>query len=343
MIRIIGCLIFGAIATGAVMGYRLTRDTHDTVWWENESIRADLAGQLKLAKYRLSVRDTGFDPASLERAEQEKATLQERISSLQKQQRGLTASIRDVETEQALYQERRLRFVQERSLGKEWPEFISGEGRIFKDVKVAAVDDAGVTLRHRDGSTRIRFNELSEAQRAEFGLNEEKAVAADLAERRNAAAYELWQDAEIAKAERKQRLEGRILAQVVNSPIPLQTKRYTKPVDSTLSAAPRILGTSYRRYRGGGANYYGANYGSYNSGTNATANLTTRYFRIYQAVGATRNSSAGGGVSSLRVRPATTRPASYRPAAARPVSYRPATNQSSSSRPTAPSVSIITP
>jgi hypothetical protein len=72
-------------------------------------------------------------------------------------------------------------------------------------VSVAAIDDAGVTIRHADGSARLRFADLSPDQQVLFGLDAELASAAEESESMAAIAYEREIDSQMEVLQEQQR------------------------------------------------------------------------------------------------------------------------------------------
>ncbi len=64
------------------------------------------------------------------------------------------------------------------------------EGRVYQDVVFTKISAGGVSFKHSDGAGRLRFDELSPAQRKYFGLEEEAAVEVYQKEAERRAAYE---------------------------------------------------------------------------------------------------------------------------------------------------------
>ncbi len=63
---------------------------------------------------------------------------------------------------------------------------------------MASIDDAGVTIRHSEGSARLRFDDLDAGQRSMFGLEGDLAAAAEAVESSDSAEYERWVDTRMA-------------------------------------------------------------------------------------------------------------------------------------------------
>lgn len=190
MNKLFACLFVGSLVAGGC--YYFNSDRHDTAWWENERDRLDLQHRLQLTRFRLEKLPRGSEVADLEKAAAEKVALDQRISGLRDRRLQLATAIMDEEEAFLGFREDRLAQLRERALGKEWGEFVSFSGRVLMDAKVIHIDDLGVMFRHRDGSSRMRYQDLSDEQRCLFGLEEEAAVAAMKQEKRNAAAYEKW-------------------------------------------------------------------------------------------------------------------------------------------------------
>ena len=62
------------------------------------------------------------------------------------------------------------------SIGKVMKDFTSADGRVFKDVRITRIDDGGVSIRHSNGTARLRYGDLSPAQRERYGLDREDAI-----------------------------------------------------------------------------------------------------------------------------------------------------------------------
>jgi hypothetical protein len=259
MNRSAACLIFGALA--AISGFcYATRDTHDTVWWKSECEREDLHARLEIARLKLSDDRAHTNEALFTAAVAKKAEMDARIVDLKAQTEQLRASVRQVETR---FAENRAAWIQEaraRSIGREWDEFVAGDGRVFQQAKVVAVNDVGVTLRHLHGSATVRFADLNDDQKILFGLDSELAAQAEAAEQKLAANYHQWVEEGQELAEFRQAVKR---AGVMLSRMPLKpsksfrrrsasrlpaTSTDTSPLRIGRLGESRLLDTSRRIY-----------------------------------------------------------------------------------------------
>lgn len=217
------------------------------VSWEDEALRVELAGRLELAKFRLAAAGEVRGPEDLERVVTENEARETRISDLKVKRGELTAAIRQVDESFVKFNVERLRELKARAVGKEWAELATA-GRTYQDVKVVAVTDAGVTIRHRDGSARLRYHDLTDRQRQDFGLVEGAALAAVQEERQKSAAYEQWLEDELAAMERDKRDAAKVFAkatQVKRTPAPVVSSNV--PPVRPLAEPARQVGIQYGR------------------------------------------------------------------------------------------------
>lgn len=109
--------------------------------------------------------------------------------------------------------------------GKKYKEYTTLEGRVYKDVTITAINDAGISITHADGLARLRFEHLTPEQRKDFGITKEGSTAIYTEEMKAQAAYEAKVDAEL-KAQQKAREE-------------LLAKQETARLEAELLAAQR--------------------------------------------------------------------------------------------------------
>ena len=187
-----------------VVGCERAKD--DAAWWERECERIRLAGQLELAEFR-QVRAAGAAASSAELAREREARA-ERAAALEAAlalRADLATRVAALEAELANYQAASVEQRRQRMVGMSYPELVVATGRVYQDVSVAAVSDAGVVIRHRDGSARLGYTALTEEQREWFAISHEAARAAEKRERETALAYESALDRQLASIEREQR------------------------------------------------------------------------------------------------------------------------------------------
>lgn len=216
-------------------------------WWESEAERTELSGQLDVAKFKLAVAANIRGPEELERLVSSNEERDARIISLKVKRGQLTAAVLQAENDFVKLGEDRLRQLKERAVGKEWTE-LAAAGRIYQDAKVVSVNDAGVTIRHRDGSARLRYCDLTDGQRLEFGLDEATSLAAVQEERKKALAYEQWLEDELVIMGRNKLEASKMLAKATrssSSPAPIISANVA-PVTRRLNEPARQVGTQYR-------------------------------------------------------------------------------------------------
>lgn len=93
--------------------------------------------------------------------------------------------------------------------GKNYEVYETSDGQVYRDVTVTNITDAGISIRHAEGSVRLRFERLSTAQRARFGITKQGAEAMYAKEMKARAAYE----AQVAAKEQERQAEQQIAEQ----------------------------------------------------------------------------------------------------------------------------------
>lgn len=101
----------------------------------------------------------------------------------------MTATADDVETRRA------------EETGKRYAEYETLAGRVYKDVLITKITDAGISISHADGVARLEFDQLSPEQKKRFGITKEGAAEIYAQEMKRRAAYE----AEVAELQKAQR------------------------------------------------------------------------------------------------------------------------------------------
>lgn len=122
------------------------------------------------------------------------------LGILREKQKSLTEDLASLESQWTEFRATTLRAHRQRMIGLEFPEFSSVSGKKYQAVKVASIDDAGVTIRHLEGAARLRFADLDAKQRWMFGLEEDLAATAQADEAVNSAEYDRWVDAQMASS-----------------------------------------------------------------------------------------------------------------------------------------------
>lgn len=182
------------------------RAKEDAAWWERESERVRLVAQLELAAYRHArAAATGAAEAELVREQAARPARENALRSARSAKADLALQVVAKEKELAEFRVVAVERQRQRLLGLTYPELTVATGRIYQDVAVAAIDDAGVLIRHRDGSARLTYGVLTDEQRAQFAMCGEAAGVAEKREREMAAAYERALDRQLAALEVGQR------------------------------------------------------------------------------------------------------------------------------------------
>ncbi len=75
-------------------------------------------------------------------------------------------------------------------MGRKLDQFVTMSGRVYRDVQITKISDGGISFSHADGAARLRFNDLSPAQRSYFGIKVEDAAAVYAREMEAREAYE---------------------------------------------------------------------------------------------------------------------------------------------------------
>lgn len=96
----------------------------------------------------------------------------------------ITASANDIEKRRA------------EETGKKYKEYTTLAGRVYKDVTITEINDAGISITHADGLARLRFEHLTPEQRKDFGITKAGAATVYAEEMKAQAAYEAQVKAE---------------------------------------------------------------------------------------------------------------------------------------------------
>jgi hypothetical protein len=178
------------------------RRNEQAEWWRNERERVEVSQSLELATLRLDL----AAPIEFEELESLHGGY-EKNAKLLVELRGRRVALEHELTELEVGSEKfRLDVLKARrqeTLGSSFEMLRLANSREFQQVTVLAIDDAGVSIRHLHGSAQLRFSDLNAAQRIQFGLDEELALAAQQREMRNIASYERQIDAQLAVLEVK--------------------------------------------------------------------------------------------------------------------------------------------
>lgn len=186
-----------AITMASLSSVGCHKDQAQAEWWQGEHARITLVHQVELEHYRVSQGNfSGF--AELKRLGGLTQDRAGRLESLGRQRRALNEELALLERKWIDLQETTIRNQRNRAIGRTFKSFESASGRQFQEVSVAAIDDAGVTIRHTDGSARLRYADLNPEQQVLFGLDADLASAAEKRESMAAITYEREIDGRMA-------------------------------------------------------------------------------------------------------------------------------------------------
>ncbi|MEP2777666.1 MAG: hypothetical protein ABJQ29_09150 [Luteolibacter sp.] len=76
------------------------------------------------------------------------------------------------------------------AIGTEIESFTGADGKVYRDVRITRIDDGGISIRHASGTARLRYGDLTSAQRQHYGLDREDALATYLREALTREKYE---------------------------------------------------------------------------------------------------------------------------------------------------------
>ncbi len=150
--------------------------------------------------------------------------------------------------------------------GKKYKEFETVSGRIYRDVTITKISDAGISITHTDGLARLRFEQLTPEQRKDFGITKEGASAIYAEEMKAQAAYEAKVE---AQQKEQQKAKDELLAKQTAALLEVEKavrpqKIISSKIESTLEIPtyPVIRGSNNavlygtRRYSPSSTNYY---------------------------------------------------------------------------------------
>ncbi len=164
-----------------------SEEKKDAVWWENEKQIIELRNEIDLARYRTGIR---MDAPALPTGAPHHSDLSKDIESLSTKKSLLSARISALESGWEDFRTTTLDGRRNLVIGKTFETFETASGKVYEDVTVSRIDDAGVSLRHKSGTARLRFHDLDESRQEFFGLDGELAFIALGKERKKREAYE---------------------------------------------------------------------------------------------------------------------------------------------------------
>ncbi len=240
----------------------------NAVWWQGEHERIELSQQLALKQFRFEQLGSN-DLPELERLRRTNQTLDQTLKSLKLRHLASKEEYESWQGQLAGFREATLRDQRNRAIGQKFAELFTLSGRTYREVTIASIDDAGVGIRHADGSARLRYQDLDSGQQLFFGLEADLAIAAAERESQAAADYERWIDEQML-VRREQEENAMELArqhdQIAKTNRSMIAARQTVAANVSPLARPAAsVGsdysyTRYRRYRPTYRYYYTPTY-----------------------------------------------------------------------------------
>ncbi|NQW99567.1 hypothetical protein HQ447_02830 [bacterium] len=150
------------------------KNTFQAEWWQGELERIGLSHQVELKQYRLAHSAGGGMGELVELRDTSRAN-RDLLKSLRQQRDASGGELAELE--------------------KEWIDF---QGVTIRDQRQRAIDDGGVTIRHADGSAKLRDADLDDRQRVFFGLEAAPAHTVEQEEFQADMAYECDMEVQMA-------------------------------------------------------------------------------------------------------------------------------------------------
>ncbi len=196
-----------AITMASLLSVGCHKDQAEAEWWQGEQERIALVHQVELKQYRTSQSDfRGFEELKqLTGSTQDRAA---QLDALGRQRKMLDEELALLGRKWSELQETTIRNQRTRATGRTFQSLESASGRKFHQVSVAAIDDAGVTIRHADGSARLRFADLSPEHQVFFGLEADLSFTAEQREFRTSTAYERGMEIQLAAIQERQKQDA---------------------------------------------------------------------------------------------------------------------------------------
>ncbi len=263
---------FGLAGATALLSVGCDNPENKAAWWQGEQQRIELSQNLALKTLRIE-KATNNGLAEFERMRAAAADTNAKLIALRDQSASLREEVANLENDLPAFRETVLRDLRLKAVGEKFAAIQTPTGKSYKDVSVVSVSDIGVAIRHADGSARLAFDDLSAEQRAHFGIDTERAMAARKQEERAVANYERWLDTRLASMAAEKR-QDTVLASAKASEARAEralasARVLASSANRSLAQPSRGFGRSssyysyrpYRRYYSGG--YY--NYRTYYS------------------------------------------------------------------------------
>jgi hypothetical protein len=194
-----------ALGVAVLFSVSCQRNENQAEWWQGEQERITLNHQVELMRYRLersNVLGSG-EYGGLSVLTQANTSL---LKSLYQQRRALSTEVASLEKTWPGFRKSTIQAQRGRVIGMTFKALHLSSGRTFQDVSVAAITDGGVTIRHVDGSARLRFVDLDSEQQVYFGLEADLALKAVEEESKSAIAYEREIDTQMAAIHQQEKM-----------------------------------------------------------------------------------------------------------------------------------------
>lgn len=248
----------------AIFGVGCGRHEDSGAWWRGEQERLELSHQLALKEYRHSQfgADHFADLQALKESNKELAASRLQLTT---RKLALSQEIAGLQQDFSSFCVSTLRDYRGKVVGQKFPELGLISGKTYRDVKIAAIDDAGVTIRHADGSARLGYEDLDSDQRMRFGLEEGLALAAVEKEAQQASQYEKWIDQRMLLVQER---ESRIAEENKNAELAASRVRSLLASSSSVSSNPWNLSKSATAFSSRSTSYnsvYRSAYSPYRS------------------------------------------------------------------------------
>ncbi len=209
----------------------------DPTWIRLNSDRVDLECRLAIARMRLNrLENQSHGQEAANARLDDLNTCQIRLLD---RQIALESEIKTIDDAMLSMKARHLELSRELAVGTKFTTLRTISGRSYDQAKIVRVTDAGIQIRHATGTARLLFQDLSEAQRHEFGLDEGPAIAALRTEASLLRTYEAQIDKQLAEQSVRQ------------SAIPETPAAAQRQIAKPISAFDRLvsLGSSSRKPR----------------------------------------------------------------------------------------------
>jgi hypothetical protein len=196
-----------ALGLGLVLSVSCHTDEDRVEWWQAEQERIALSHLLELKEFQHSqIFGSSYQEFQKIREFAESDTnsirvLSERRATLQNEVQFLAAELVD-------FKQFAIQGQRDQAMGRTFGELVLPSGRTFSNARVAAINDAGVTIRHAEGSARMGVDDLSPEQQVFFGLEADLAIAAERREFESAVSYERAVDVQLAAMKVQEKLNA---------------------------------------------------------------------------------------------------------------------------------------